>query len=170
MSKAKKLQLISQKLLEANYLIFIDEMEGAKANDYKVIKDIEDSTKGKCPIILCGMELYKEMKAMADAKKPLMKQTFRRFRGNRLYLNKKFTPETAIKHFQEHGITDEAVLKLLVPIMQDYGMLNEYVSDIYDHIINKGEEVNLWNVKALFELYTEAEKKELEKLSAQKNG
>lgn len=145
-SNVKKLDMIADKMIGANYLLILDEMEKAKTPIHRVIKDIEDATYREIGFILCGIDLDKEFKALSDKGKALMPQLWRRFRTNITKI-KPLTQPQIVTALKKYGIVETAVVDDLKSKMTDMSMLNEYVRDIIDYIINKGHEVTLDSLK-----------------------
>lgn len=150
-SKATKLKLITEKFVRPGFLIILDEFESVKPDMYRVLKDIEDATKGKCGMVLVGKGIIDEIRDQVDRGKKLMAQIWRRFRGNKLIL-RGFQSKDVQAACREHGIEDQAVIGLLSRVLEDFAMLNEAIYDMHEHLISQGEQVSVENVKDLFEL------------------
>jgi polyhydroxyalkanoate synthesis regulator phasin len=146
-----RLDAIARKVIQPGYLIIIDEMESVSPDMWRVIKDIEDATYGKCGLIISGMGILRELELAAAKGKKLMPQILRRLRSNKLIL-KALSKKDIEEACKEHDITDRKVTNLLARHVFDWAMLNEYVKDIHDVLISKGKEVSEDYVKQLFQL------------------
>lgn len=147
----RHLEQITERFIQPGALIIIDELEGASPDMWRVIKDIEDATYRKIGLIIAGKGLIHEIETAAKKGKKLMPQVWRRFKNNRIILSAlSLTNITA--SCMEHGITDKGAQKVLAKHIEDWSQLNEYIKDIHDMLISKGQEVNEVSVKQLFEL------------------
>lgn len=146
-----RLDAIARKVIQPGYLIIIDEMESVSPDMWRVIKDIEDATYGKCGLIISGMGILRELEIAAAKGKKLMPQILRRLRSNKLML-RAISRKDIEDACTEHLITDRKVVNILAKHIHDWAMLNEYIKDIHDILISKGEEVSEQAVKELFSL------------------
>jgi DNA transposition AAA+ family ATPase len=147
----RHLEQITEKFIQPGALIIIDELEGASPDMWRVIKDIEDATYRKIGLIICGKGLINEIKVAAGKGKKLMPQIWRRFKNNQILL-KALNRNNVAAACKEHGIEDAGVIKLLSRHIEDWSQLNEYIKDIHDILISKGQEVSETVIKQLFEL------------------
>lgn len=148
-SNTEKLEAITSKMLTPGFLIILDEFENVAPDMFRVLKDIEDATYNKCGLVLCGMGITQELENASKRQKKLGPQLWRRFRGNRIKLGG-FKKQYVIDGCADCDITDGQVVQYLCDRVLDFAMLAEYVKDIHTYLVNKGEAVNIDNVKYLF--------------------
>lgn len=113
---------------QAGWLIIFDECEDVPSALYKAIKEIEDFTRGVCGLVVCGMDLERKLRRLAEKGKEGFPQLKRRLFANVVKLHA-VDRRAIVAVLNEMAITDRNTVNWFVQNVEDYDMLNQYLSD-----------------------------------------
>lgn len=133
------------------WLLIIDEAEYLKNSLFDLVKEIADFTDRKAGLILSGMDLMFQIKAMAERHKKGFPQLYRRFRPNTVKL-KAISQKEIATVCTDAGITETTAVNVLKRYIYDYDMLSQYVKEIMDQQQKIGHPLTGQELIDLFEL------------------
>lgn len=144
-----QMNAIEEKISEGGWLLIIDEAEDVKSALYKAIKELEDLSKGKAGLVVCGLGLEEKLNRLALRKKDGFRQLKRRLFPNLVH-TPVYSHQVAEQALAKISCQDPEVGKWFKRNVDNYDMLSEFVKDLYNCATRTGLPVNIDMVNKLF--------------------
>lgn len=144
-----QMNAIEEKIGEGGWLLIIDEAEEVKSALYKAIKELEDLSKRRAGLVVCGLGLEEKLARLALRKKDGFRQLKRRLFPNLVHAPG-YSQKVAEQALADIGCEDPEVAKWMKRNVDNYDMLSEYVKDLHNCARRTGLPVNLDMVNKLF--------------------